>query len=228
MRRVLFLIVSLTCLLAVVAPGCYTVLMHPVDRAGDQVAQTTDCTSCHAEYHQYPYGYYYSPYPAYWWDYPNYSSYYAHPWWWSHFDYPAYDDGGSSSDGSEDGRGTKFDRREAAGTPLPPPYVNPYGGGRSTPRLPDQLNIPTETQGGTTTSGGGESTRPQTETGGATTESRSKEKDKPAPSGKESRQPAKIERPQPKASQSAPAKDTSKTTPTPEKPKKVNDQGQSR
>jgi hypothetical protein len=121
MRTTLRLIIPLALILAVIGPGCYTVVMHPSDEGGYRADQTSDCLRCHDSYHDYPYGYYYSPYPSWWWNYSNYSSYYAYPWWWRYYDYPYLDGGYHYSDGGGSAhRGTKFDRRGTG--PAPPPH----------------------------------------------------------------------------------------------------------
>lgn len=123
MRSMLRLLIPLALVLAVIVPGCYTVVMHPSDEGGYRANQTTDCVRCHDSYHEYPYGYYYDPYPSWWWDYDNYSSYYAYPWWWRYYDYPYLEDGYDYSDGGgSTHRGTKFDRRDARSGPVPPPH----------------------------------------------------------------------------------------------------------
>ncbi len=122
MRSILRLLIPLALVLAVIVPGCYTVVMHPSDEGGFRADQTSDCIRCHDSYHDYPYGYYYDPYPSWWWDYSNYSSYYAYPWWWRYYDYPYLDDGYHYGDGGADHRGTKFDRRGTRSGPVPPPH----------------------------------------------------------------------------------------------------------
>lgn len=122
MRTTLRLIIPLALLLAVIGPGCYTVVMHPSDEGGYRADQTSDCLRCHDTYHDYPYGYYYGPYPSWWWDYSNYSSYYAYPWWWRYYDYPYLDNGYTDGGGGSVHRGTKFDRRETGSGPMPPPH----------------------------------------------------------------------------------------------------------
>jgi hypothetical protein len=120
MKRALYLLIPLTFILVAIGPGCYTVLMHPSEEGGYHAQQTSDCTSCHTDYNDYPYGYYYSPYPSYWWDHSDYAYYYAYPWWWSYYDYPYAD--GNYEYGQNSGHGTKFDRREGPREPAPPPY----------------------------------------------------------------------------------------------------------
>jgi hypothetical protein len=124
MRKTLRLLLPAAVILALAAPGCYTVVMHPSDDDGYRASQTSDCVRCHSDYHQYPYGYYYSPYPSWWWTYPSYSSYYAYPWWWQYYDYPYLDGNGYdySSSGLSTHEGTKFDRHETRPGPVPPPH----------------------------------------------------------------------------------------------------------
>jgi hypothetical protein len=123
MRSILRLLIPLALVLAIVVPGCYTVVMHPSDEGGYRADQTSDCLRCHDSFHDYPYGYYYGPYPTWWWNYSNYSSYYAYPWWWRYYDYPYLDDGYHYGDGGGTShRGTKFDRRETRPGPVPPPH----------------------------------------------------------------------------------------------------------
>jgi len=121
MRRALYLLIAAAFILVVVAPGCYTVLIHPADEGSTYYArQTSDCVRCHGDYAEYPYGYYYSPYPDYWWNHRDYASYYAYPWWWSHYDYPYLDEDYEPGEISESR--TKFGRREARPGPVPPPH----------------------------------------------------------------------------------------------------------
>lgn len=133
MRTVLRLLIPLAITLALILPGCYTIVMHPSDEGGYRAQQTSDCVNCHGVYRDYPYGYYYSPYPSWWWDYSAYSSYYAYPWWWRHYDYP-YLDGDYQYGGTSDNRGTKFDRHDTRSGPSPPPHST--GVGTFTPAWP--------------------------------------------------------------------------------------------
>jgi hypothetical protein len=184
MKRLLYLLVPIAILLALIGPGCYTIIQHPAGYDGARASQTSDCVSCHADYQQFPYGYYYSPYPSFWWDYPSYSSYYAYPWWWTYYQNVSSDQGsGGNSDDQETSadRGTKFDRRAGHGLPLPPPYSYPsdnnLGGWPSGPSI---YNLP----GGTGTSGSG-----TTGSGKSTTESRGKDQNSTTTGdGKEVRQ----------------------------------------
>lgn len=113
MKRAVHILVVLAFVAALIAPGCYTVVSHPKDERGYRASQSTDCTRCHTNFDEYPYGYYYAPYPDHWWTYEKYGLYYAYPWWWSYYDQDQYV-----------GRGTKFDPRD----PHQPP-IEPYPGG---------------------------------------------------------------------------------------------------
>lgn len=108
--------------------GCYTILQHPITENEGPEADSTgahsqafyrqNCVDCHADYANYPYGYFYGSNPKYYFDYPRWGYYYAYPWWWDHYWY----DG--SAPNSEDGSvpvesGTKAARRGG----LIPPYV---------------------------------------------------------------------------------------------------------
>jgi len=125
MKRALYFLIPAAFILTILAPGCYTVVMHPSDEGGYHADQQSDCTRCHGDYHEYPYGYYYSPYPSYWWDHSDYAYYYAYPWWWSYYDYPYMT--GDYNYGGASGGGTKFDRREGQSEPAPPPYSRSKG-----------------------------------------------------------------------------------------------------
>jgi hypothetical protein len=196
MNRTIRLLVSLTFLLAIIAPGCYTILQHPADGEGYRANQTSDCTRCHADYHSYPYGYYYSPYPSYWWEYPHYSHYYAYPWWWSYYDYP-YLEGDNEYDTYVSDPGTKFDRREVRDGPMPPPHSFSPGGGYDAPIIPSWES----TAGGRGTTGSGtvDGARPPTGTTGSETGSRSKDETAGSSDSKDTRDPAVDSRPQPKS-----------------------------
>lgn len=111
MKRVLYLLIPLAFLMAVIAPGCYTMITHPSDEGSARVDHTSDCVRCHFEFDDFPYGYYYSPYPEFWWDHPDYVYYFAYPWWWEHFYSPVVAD-----------RESKFDRRYF-NDELPPPVI---------------------------------------------------------------------------------------------------------
>ena len=183
MKRLLCLLVPMSLLLAVIGPGCYTIIQHPAGYDGERAGQSSDCTSCHADYQQFPYGYYYSPYPSFWWDYPGYSHYYAYPWWWSYYQNIGSDVGNISDNSDEpttSDRGTKFDRRSGHGMPLPPPYSYPSDNNLNWPTGPGIYSLPSGT--GTSTSGG-------TGTGKGATDTRGKDQDSTSKGdGKEVRQ----------------------------------------
>ncbi|MCP4632837.1 MAG: hypothetical protein GY855_07905 [candidate division Zixibacteria bacterium] len=106
------------------ASGCYTILQHP-DSEINYTAEDyqTDCLECHAEYHEYPYGYFYGQYPDYWWSSPRWGRYYAYPWWWDNYWYEGnyqhseYEVDDEPSPRST--RGKKVERRSS----LRPPYT---------------------------------------------------------------------------------------------------------
>ena len=112
---------------AIVCMGCYTVLVHP----GTEENYTShdyqqNCTDCHSDYHEYPYGYFYGDYPDYWWDTPRYGHYYAYPWWWDYYWYTEKphrqnitDNGGDEAPDVR-GEGKKIERRQT----LRPPYTD--------------------------------------------------------------------------------------------------------
>lgn len=108
MKRAIHILVFLAFIAAIVAPGCYTVVSHPKDERGYAASQTSDCLRCHTNFDEFPYGYYYSPYPDHWWTYEKYGLYFAYPWWWTFYDQDKYT-----------GRGTKFDPRD----PHSPPTI---------------------------------------------------------------------------------------------------------
>ncbi len=182
MRRALRFLIPLTFTLAALIPGCYTILIHPSDDGEYRAAQTSDCVRCHGDYDEYPYGYYYSPAPSYWWEHTDYAHYYAYPWWWSYYDYPYlsddYDYTGSS------GRGTKFDRREVSREPAPPPHSDRTSGDsdywNNDPVDARTYDIPaSDLQGGSGSTGSSTSQR------GSTTGSQSKDDN----TGKDERTP---------------------------------------
>lgn len=173
MRRAVNLLVPIIFILAVIAPGCYTVIVHPTDEGGYKANQTSDCVRCHDDYHSYPYGYYYSPYPSYWWEHDRYGYYYAYPWWWSYYEYPYLGDDYGYQDHSA-GRSTKFDRREVSRQPAPPPHSI-----QADPRFGDELrpgmyDLPAGYYPGTTTGsdGTGNVSRPSSESSDSTSRSR--------------------------------------------------------
>ena len=160
--------------------------MHPEDEGGYQAAQTSDCVRCHEDYHTYPYGYYYSPYPSYWWEYDRYGQYYAYPWWWSYYDYPYLNDDYVHT-GSASQRATKFDRREVSRTPQPPPHSTRSAPGFGDPVRPGMYGLPVDNSPGTSDSPGtsGDVTRPSTD---GNADSRSKDSNSGKTGGKSTRQ----------------------------------------
>ena len=77
--------------------GCYTVLTHPTVEGEEEEHYSgtyyrQNCTDCHVDYHQYPYGYYYGYYPDYYWGYPRWGHYYNYPWWWEWYWWDYWDD----------------------------------------------------------------------------------------------------------------------------------------
>jgi hypothetical protein len=183
MRTALRFLIPLALALAVILPGCYTVVMHPSDEGGYRADQTSDCVRCHGSYHEYPYGYYYDPYPSWWWDYSNYGSYYAYPWWWRYYDYPYLDGDYSYDNSGTSHRGTKFDRRETGSGPMPPPHSWGTGGYDQ----PVQPGINDQVQDIST---GGQGTGAQSRPGTDSDESGSRTKDETVstPDSKDSRQ----------------------------------------
>lgn len=219
MKRTLRLLLPLTILAAIIWPGCYTVIMHPTDDDGYRASQVSDCTRCHPDYGQYPYGHYYSPYPDYWWSYPRYGDYYANPWWWSYYGNPSEDEGEAAGE-DETNRGTKFDRREAASPPAPPYAVPGSGFNHRT----GETNFPTDIgSGGGTGTGAG---RTQPGTGDSSTT-------KPADSGTKTEEGKTVrqtpqERPTPKSDSTVKPDDTKTEEPSKEKPKKDEEKKKSR
>lgn len=133
--------------------GCYTILKHPVtDGEGPQRTEAhpqeyyrQNCLDCHADYEEYPYGYFYGVYPDYYWEYPRWGYYYAYPWWWDHHwydDAPVPEDEGLVE-------GTKAERRGG----IVPPYVQ---------------GVPAVNTGGLPPVGTGYSNPGSTNTGGKT------------------------------------------------------------
>ncbi|GAB4313773.1 MAG: hypothetical protein Kow0074_00450 [Candidatus Zixiibacteriota bacterium] len=129
-------------LLTFVLVGCYTILQHPITagdnegRAYHQEYYREQCIDCHADYAEFPYGFFYGDYPNYYFENPRWGHYYAYPWWWDHYWYdsegPVTDDDRLGGDPSR-----KADRRGA----LAPPYVGgtpalPTGGSYSAPSAP--------------------------------------------------------------------------------------------
>jgi hypothetical protein len=129
MKKKAVLLGIILAILSVWAVGCYTVLTHPrvqgeegyvVEHTGSYYRE--NCTNCHGDYHNYPYGFYYGYYPDYYWNQPRWGRYYAYPWWWDRYwwddDYDYYDSYESDPLSSE-----KADRRRG----MVPPYVSPTG-----------------------------------------------------------------------------------------------------
>ncbi|MCP4568054.1 MAG: hypothetical protein GY841_10790 [FCB group bacterium] len=223
MKQTVKFLLPLTIIMALLVPGCYTIMTHPMGDEGYRASQVSDCTRCHDDFHEYPYGYYYSPYPDYWWEYGAYGSYYVDPWWWSYYDYP-YIEGeyqGSSH------RGTKFDRQEHSGAPTLPPYANPSDGYIRPPITPGSNFIDGSTGDGNSNG----TARPQT--GTVEDNSSSRAKDQGDATVKSTRQSTKSSgssgkntrpaiRPAPKSTPKVetPKADTpKKEEPPPEKPK---------
>ncbi len=218
MKRTLRLLLPLTILAAIIWPGCYTVIMHPTDDDGYRASQVSDCTRCHPDYGQYPYGHYYSPYPDYWWSYPRYGDYYANPWWWSYYGNPSEDEGEAAGE-DETNRGTKFDRREAASPPAPPYAVPGSGFNHRT----GETNFPTDIGSGGGTGTGAGRTQPGT---GDTTTTKPDSGTK-TDEGKTVRQTPQ-ERPTPKSDSTVKPDDTKTEEPSKEKPKKDEEKKKSR
>jgi hypothetical protein len=222
MRRALYLLIPAAFILAVIAPGCYTIVMHPSDEGRYHTDQTSDCVGCHVDFDEYPYGYYYSPHPNYWWDYDNYAYYYAYPWWWGYYDYP-YVTGEYDYEG-QSGRDTKFNRREVPQGPAPPPYsgpfpeLDPYPTPPHSPPTypnPDQDYDPstgrTQPDGGTVDGTG----------------SRSKDENSDSSSGKDS-QPSTPSRPKPSKDGNVTQDNSSNDNTKPDKPKESKDKKKTR
>ncbi|MBD3297560.1 MAG: hypothetical protein GF341_02815 [candidate division Zixibacteria bacterium] len=122
-------------LLTFVLVGCYTILQHPITE-GDNQQQAyhqeyyrEQCIDCHADYAEFPYGFFYGDYPTYYFDNPRWGHYYAYPWWWDHY---WYDSDGPVTD--EDRQGGEPSRKAGRRGSLAPPYVGgspamPTGGG---------------------------------------------------------------------------------------------------
>ncbi|MEZ5358687.1 MAG: hypothetical protein R3F48_07610 [Candidatus Zixiibacteriota bacterium] len=101
MKRAIRILIVLSFAAALIAPGCYTMISHPKDEYGYTASQSSDCLRCHSDFAEFPYGYYYSPYPDHWWVYEKYGMFYAYPWWWTFYEQDKYAN-----------RGTKFDPRD--------------------------------------------------------------------------------------------------------------------
>lgn len=142
--------------------GCYTILKHPVtsqEAPGGEYSEShpqeyyrQNCIECHADYSEFPYGYFYGDYPDYYFEYPRWGYYYAYPWWWDNHWY----DSGDEDDGDAIAEGAKAQRRGS----LIPPYVTGtpaintggnFGGGPGGGYVAPGATVP----GGKTGSGGG-------------------------------------------------------------------------
>lgn len=156
---------------AIICMGCYTVLVHPgtEENYSNQDYQQ-GCLDCHSDYHEYPYGYFYSDYPDYWWDTPRYGHYYAYPWWWDYYwytDRPHNQNIVDDSDGEAEVRsdGKKIERRQS----LRPPYSND---------IPTISRDNYNTGGSTGTTGSSGSTGGNTGSSTGSTSSQSKDENK--------------------------------------------------
>ena len=120
MRKAFTLLIPLSIIL-LSAVGCYTILKHPsVDENYASSDYQHNCVSCHPDYQNYPYGYFYGDYPNYWWSTPRWGHYYAYPWWWDYYWYDTNNDnGGDGGETQERPQGEKAVRRDA----LRPPYT---------------------------------------------------------------------------------------------------------
>ena len=130
-------------LLTFLLVGCYTILKHPItaDEGPDRSAYHQEyyrqqCIDCHADYAEYPYGFFYGDYPDYYFQYPRFGYYYAYPWWWDHYWY----DGNGNQAGAVDENGNPVEPSQKASRrgSLAPPYVQgttalPTGGGYRAP-----------------------------------------------------------------------------------------------
>jgi hypothetical protein len=92
MKKKIVLLGVLIVALGIFSWGCYTIVTHPTveSEEGKAYSQSGEyyrehCTDCHAEYHDYPYGFYYNYYPDYYWDYPRWGHYNIYPWWWDSY-----------------------------------------------------------------------------------------------------------------------------------------------
>ncbi len=77
--------------------GCYTVLTHPSVEGEEEEHYSgayyrQNCTDCHVDYHQYPFGYYYGYSPDYYWENQRWGHYYNYPWWWEWYWWDYMDD----------------------------------------------------------------------------------------------------------------------------------------
>ena len=119
MRKFFTLLIPL-CIAILTLAGCYTILKHPeVQENYTSTDYQHDCVRCHADYQEYPYGYFYGDYPDYWWSAPRWGHYYAYPWWWDNYWYDQEDIDHSQQDNSpRPDAGEKAVRRNS----LRPPY----------------------------------------------------------------------------------------------------------
>ncbi len=104
-----------------VSIGCYTVITHPGTEDNYSAHDyQQDCLSCHPDYHEYPYGYFYGNYPDYWWSSPRWGRYYAYPWWWDYYWYDGVpqDINDNNHSSPRPGNVKKAERRSS----LRPPY----------------------------------------------------------------------------------------------------------
>ncbi len=122
MSKIITLTLSIIFLTLMIS-GCYTILQHPASETNYTAEDyQADCLGCHADYHEYPYGYFYGNYPDYWWSNPRWGQYYAYPWWWDNY---WYDNNNQHTQKIEDDSpslrstsGKKVERRDT----LRPPY----------------------------------------------------------------------------------------------------------
>jgi hypothetical protein len=167
---------------AITSSGCYTIIRHPSVADDRDQAESSDsspsyshgeadhdCMRCHQDFATYPYGYYYSYYPDYYWTNPRWGDYYAYPWWWE--DYWYGNSGGSDAPADTINTTDKPDRRRG----IAPPYTRgadpridppPFNSGNTPPVVGGS--------GGTTTGGGTVVTPP-----GNTNDGDKKEETKP-------------------------------------------------
>jgi hypothetical protein len=123
-KRIAILVVLLI-IAAIFLLGCYTVLTHPTVEGEEEEHYTgiyyrENCTDCHVDYHQYPYGYYYGYSPDYYWESPRWGHYYNYPWWWEWYWSDYWDDDAESIPRDIE----KGERRRSS---LAPPYSGATG-----------------------------------------------------------------------------------------------------
>jgi hypothetical protein len=120
--RKLTVVLAISALMLLIS-GCYTILQHPASETNyDAEDYRADCLGCHADYHEYPYGYFYGNYPDYWWSSPRWGYYYAYPWWWDNYWYDGsrkYSRDNDDEYSPRSSSGEKVVRRDA----LRPPYT---------------------------------------------------------------------------------------------------------